>query len=90
LTPNSGALSAVGRDNYTETPLFTWNPSADNYIYNATGYIYDALEYIGGESIGYNDSKARWRDAALSFVIRITRGRINIKNILVDLALVNG
>lgn len=90
LTPNSGTLAAVGRDNYTETPLFTWEPSADSYIYNATGYIYDALEYIGGESIGYNDSKARWRDAALCFVLRITRGRINIKNILVDLALVNG
>ena len=90
LTPNAGTLSAVGRDNWTETPLFTWVPSADNYIYNATWYIYDAEEYISSASIGYNDSRARWRDAALCFVLRITRGQINLKNILVDLALVNG
>lgn len=91
LTPGTGSLQVFGSDQVSPLTLLSW--SADpgmGKLSDATFPLADARQPLGVSAESRNVSRARYRDAALSFQITTSSGRIRLRQCLAEMAMVAG
>ncbi|WP_156920691.1 hypothetical protein [Fundidesulfovibrio putealis] len=85
-----GKVLVLDRTNRIERVLYNWEPNYAGFLHDANGYLHDANIYIYGDAFSYVDIKNSYRDQAMSIIIDIELGRVKIKNIDLNFAVVNG
>lgn len=91
VTPGQGKLQAFGSDQVSPLPLYAWsaNPGLGK-LFEATSKLSGATQPLGASAETQNVSRARFRDAAMSFQVTTTSGRIRLRRCLAEMALAAG
>lgn len=91
LTPGQGRLQALGSDQVSPVTLLSWtaNPGLGK-LSDATAPLADASQPLGTSAETRNVSRTRFRDAALSFQITTSSGRVRLRQCLAETAMVAG
>ncbi len=91
ISDGTGEFGFTGRDALDSVTLLSWAPqSGAELLYDANGYLNEANNKLGAQTIDYQISRARARDQAIAFQIKTTSGRIKLRQATVELASVNG
>ncbi len=91
ITPGQGRLQVYGSDQVSPTTLLTLESDPGlGRLADATADLTDASQPLGVSAETRTVSRTRFRDAALSFQITTTSGRIRLRQCLAELAAVNG
>jgi len=91
ITPGQGRLQVFGSDQVSPTTLLAWAAGPGlGRLSDAASPLADASQPLGASAEARTISRARFRDAALSFQITTTSGRIRLRQCLAELAAVNG
>lgn len=91
ITPGTGTLQVLGSDQVSPVTLHAWsaNPGLGK-LSEAAGPVSDATQPLGVSAETQTVSRTRFRDAAMSFQIKTTSGRIRLRLCLAEIAQVRG
>jgi len=91
ITPGTGKLQVFGSDQVSPVTLHSWsaNPGLGK-LAEANGPVGDASQPLGVSAETQMVSRTRFRDAAMSFQITTTSGRIRLRLCLAEIAQVRG
>jgi len=91
LTPGTGSLQVVGSDQVSPVTVYAWEADPGlGKLADAQGPLAEAGRPLGVSSETQDVSRARVRDAAMSFQIATTGGRIRLRQCLAEIALAAG
>ena len=91
LTPGRGRLQAFGSDQVSPVTVLAWeaNPGLGK-LCDAASPLAGADQPLGTSAESRNVSRTRFRDAALSFQITTSSGRVRLRQCLAEMAMVAG
>jgi len=91
ITPGSGKLQVLGSDQVSPVTLLTWEADPGlGKLADAQAPLADAAQPLGVPAETQTMSRARFRDAAMSFQITTSSGRIRLRQCLAEMAMVAG
>ncbi len=91
ITPGSGKLQVLGSDQVSPVTLLTWDADPGlGKLSAAEDPLADATQPLGVSAETQTVSRARFRDAAMSFQITTSSGRIRLRQCLAEMAMVAG
>jgi hypothetical protein len=92
LADGDGELDVIGRDTATTVALLSWSANTGpGQLYSAgSEQLASAGELLASNTADYAVSRARFRDQAFCFQVKTSSGRIRLRQLQCELALVSG